>query len=418
MPIIACGLNHKTAPVALREKVVFESDKLALYLADLIRDENIREAVLLSTCNRSELYCDSEDEGKIQDWFCRQHQVSLEQLQSAWYCHRDQAAIEHVMNVACGLDSMILGEPQILGQMKEAFSEACAAGSVGPKFNRLFQHVFGVAKEVRTNTAIGACPVSISSAAVNLAKHVFPSSLSDAVILAIGAGDTIQLVLRHLQAYDVKSLILANRHIENVMPLAHKVGAKVVSFDELPVALSQADIVISATASASPIVLKKMFKQNNKPIFIIDIAVPRDVETDVAMLPYVRLFSIDDLKNIIQHNLQGREHAAQKAQEVINQRSQDFMVWLQALDQVAETIRSYRKQVKDLCDAELLKAMKQLQRGEDPAQVLMNFAHLFTNKLLHNPSVQLRQAGEEGRFELLQLAQQLFATPEPSTGLI
>lgn len=415
MPIIACGINHKTAPIELREKVVFHSEKLALYLQDLISNEQIREAVLLSTCNRSELYCDADDAGKVMQWFCQQHHISPEELSQAWYCYHDQQAIEHMMQVACGIDSMILGEPQVLGQMKDAFSEACAASSVGPQFNRLFQQIFAVAKEVRTNTSIGACPVSIASAAVNLAKHVFSQSLCNANVLLIGAGDTIQLVLRYLQSQTIKQLVITNRNQANAKALAEKFSAESISFTELSHALHEADIVISATGSATPIVTKKMLSERKKPIFIIDIAVPRDVETNVTELNNVLLYSIDDLKNIIQDNLHGREHAAEKAKEVIKQKSNEFIGWLNSLDQVAVTIRAYRKQVEDLCDLELSKAMRQLHKGGDPVQVLASFAHVLTNKLLHNPSVQLRQAGVEGRFELLQLAQQLFATPKTET---
>lgn len=412
MPIIACGINHKTAPVELREKMVFHSEKLALYLQDLLVNEKMREAVLLSTCNRSELYCDTDDASKLMDWFCRQHAITREELKSVWYCYYEQDAVEHIMKVACGLDSMILGEPQVLGQMKDAFSESCAASSVGPKFNRLFQQVFSVAKEVRTNTSIGACPVSIASAAVSLAKQIFSQPLSHANIVLIGAGDTIQLVLRYLQSSSAKKITIANRNVVNAASLAEKFSANSISFVDLPQALKDADIVISATGSATPVVTKKMFSERNKPLFIVDIAVPRDVEANVAELQNIFLYSIDDLKNMIQHNLHGREHAAEKAVQVIKQKSDEFVAWLNSLDQVAMTIRAYRKQVEDLCDVELLKAKRQLQKGEDAALVLASFAHALTNKLLHNPSVQLRQAGVEGRLEFLQLAQQLFAIPE------
>ena len=415
MPIIACGINHKTAPVALREKVVFQSEKLALYLQDLIAHESIREAVLLSTCNRSELYCDVEDVSSIVNWFCRQHQITYSEIQPAWYCYENHAAVEHIMQVACGLDSMVLGETQILGQMKQAFSESCAAGSVGPQFNRLFQQVFSVAKEVRTNTSIGACPVSIASAAVSLAKQIFGSSMSEMNFLLIGGGDTIQLVLRHLQTQSIKIPTIANRNLNNALTLAEQFSGKGVSFLSLTEELQTADIVISATSSATPIVTKTMLANRTKPIVIIDIAVPRDVEAEVSFIPSVQLYSIDDLKSIIQHNLRGREHAAEKAQQVIAQRSSEFIAWLHSIDQVATTIRAYRKQIEDLCDAELSKALRQLQRGDDPVQVLAAFSHALVNKLLHNPSVQLRQAGVEGRFDLLELAQQLFAIPQPET---
>ncbi len=413
MPILACGINHKTAPIALREKVVFAQEKLALYLHDLIANENIREAVLLSTCNRSELYCDANDVNQITDWFCRQHQLSRAELEPAMYFYHAESAVEHIMQVACGLDSMVLGESQILGQMKEAFSESCAAGAVGALFNRLFQQVFAVAKEVRTNTAIGACPVSVSSAAVKFVKQHFPDNLSAMTVLLIGAGVTMDLVLRHLKSPAVKRIVIINRSEENATALAEKHQCETLPFANLPRALTEANIIISATGSTAPIITKTMLSACKKALFILDIAVPRDVEASAAELESIQLYSIDDLKTIIQQNLQGREHAAEKAREMIKQKCGDFIAWMNSLDMAAMTIRAYRKQIEDLCHAELAKAMKQLQRGDDSVQVLASFAYALTNKLLHAPSVQLRQAGFEGRFEILRLAQQLFAIPEP-----
>lgn len=409
MPIIACGINHKTAPISLREKVVFATDKLSLYLQDLTQNEKVREAVLLSTCNRSELYCDTDNEKQIFEWILRQFQIARADLESVWYCYRDQEAIEHVMQVSCGLDSMVLGEPQILGQMKDAFSEACAAGSVGPQFNRLFQQVFAVAKEVRTNTSIGACPVSMASAAVNLAKQTFSGEFSRAVILLIGAGDTIQLVSRYLKTQSAQQILIANRNSENVAELAAKNKIEIIPFEKLSQALLRADIVISATGSTFPIVTKSMMTELAKPICIVDLAVPRDVDAAVAELPQVKLFSIDDLKEVIQKNVHGREHAAEKAKEVIKNKSREFIMWTSSLDKVSMTIRAYRNQIEEMCRLELAKSTRQLERGDDPVQVLAGFAYALTNKLLHAPSVQLRQAGVEGRLDILQLAQELFA---------
>ncbi len=412
MPIIACGINHKTAPIELREKAIFAPEKLALYLQDLSANENIHEAVLLSTCNRSELYCNTDDFQKITDWFCRHHQLLPAELKSAMYFYQDAAAVEHIMQVACGLDSMVLGESQILGQMKDAFSESCAAGTVGTLFNRLFQQIFAVAKEVRTNTAIGACPVSVSSAAVNFIQENFSAPLKEASIVLIGAGVTMDLVIRHLQQHGPQKITLINRSVENAMELARKYSIHSAAMNQLSTVLNAADVVISATGSTVPVVTRSMLLERQKPLFIVDIAVPRDVEATVAELSQVQLYSIDDLKSIIQKNMRGREHAAEKAREVIKQRTQDFMSWLHSLDLVATTIRAYRKQIEDLCEGELSKSLRQLQRGEDPTQVLTIFARALTQKLLHTPTVQLRQAGFEGRMEVLQLAQQLFAISE------
>ena len=412
MPIVVCGINHKTAPVGLREKIVFPADKLALYLHDLSANENLHEAVLLSTCNRSELYCDTDDIEKVITWFCQQQQVSSGELRSALYLYQDTQAIEHIMRVACGLDSMVLGEPQILGQMKDAFSESCAAGTVGTLFNRLFQHVFAVAKEVRTSTAIGACPVSVSSTTVSFVQQSYPGKIADANVLLIGAGITIDLALRYLKSHTPKQILIANRNKENALLLAGKHECDVVPFEQLNAALTDADIIISATGSALPVVTSHMVGAREKLVFIMDIAVPRDVEAAVADLPNVQLYSIDDLRVMIQQNLRGREHAAEKAEEVIRQRSKDFITWLNSFDVVATTIRAYRNQVEALCEAELVKFTRLLQRGENPELVLASFANALTKKLLHTPSVQLRQAGFEGRLDVLQLAQQLFAIPE------
>lgn len=406
MTIIACGINHKTAGVALREKVVFSADRLNLYLQDLLAHENIQEAVVLSTCNRSELYCVTDNPSSLLAWFSGQHNMTPDDLASAWYCYEEACAVEHIMRVTCGLDSMVLGEPQITGQVKEAFSEACAAGSIGTQFNRLFQHVFAVAKEIRTNTSIGGCPVSIASAAVNLAKTHFPN-WHEANVLLLGAGETIQLVLRYLQNHNAKNITVCSRRLAS--DLANAFSAKAVDFSELNSALDQTDILISATGSPVPIITKKLLISRTRPITIIDMAVPRDIAPDTAELSSVHLFSIDDLKNVIQQNQQGREHAAQKASEIISRRSEDFMSWLKSLNQTAATICAYRKQIEDLLAIELKKSLRQLERGECAEKVLADFARVVTNKLLHNPSIQLRQAGASGKFELLKLAQQLLA---------
>ncbi len=418
MPIIVCGISHKTAPIELREKVVFASERLALYLNDLLTNEKVREAVLLSTCNRSELYCDADDIDSVVEWFCRQHNVSRFTLANALYIYTGYDAVQHIMQVSCGLDSMVLGESQILGQMKEAFSESCAAGSVGALFNRLFQQVFTIAKAVRTNTAIGACPVSISSSAIHLIKQNFSSSLADATVLLLGAGDTIKIALRYLQGLNPKRVCIVNRSLENACALAEENQAEALPFSQLTEALHEADVVISATGSTHPIVTKNMLVTRSKPLFIVDIAVPRDIDVAVAELSYVKLHSIDDLKTIIQQNMHGRGHAAEKAKEMVRQKSDEFMQWVASLDEVATTIRAYRQQIESLCHAELVKFRKQLQNGADPAEVLTHFAYALTNKLLHHPSVQLRQAGVEGRFDLLELARQLFAIPETKVELV
>jgi glutamyl-tRNA reductase len=421
MSIFVCGINHKTAPIALRERVIFAAEKVPLYLADLLQNENIQEVVLLSTCNRTEMYCQVEDSEQAIQWFCRQQSLPKEELVPLLYCYENEKAVQHIMSVACGLDSLVLGEPQILGQMKEAFSESCAAGSVGSLFHRLFQQVFGVAKEVRTNTAIGACPVSVASTALSLLRQIFSADLREAAILLIGGGDTVELLLRHLKNHPSEKLFIVNRDQEKAKLLTEQFGGKYDGLTKLPTLLTKVDIVISATASTTPILSQSLMEpiaqKRARDLILVDLAVPRDIEETVSTLSNIKLFSIDDLKMIIQQHVHGREHAADKAREVIQAKSRDFIAWMNSLDKVAVTIRAYRKQIENVCQLQLNKALRQLEQGEDPQEVLMNFAHTLTNKLLHAPTVQLRQAGVEGRFELLELAKQLFSLSEFDLGL-
>jgi glutamyl-tRNA reductase len=417
MSIFVVGINYKTASVALREKAYFAFDKLTLYLQDILNQGVANEAVLISTCNRSELYCDSDDIHGVRDWFCNHVSLTRQELEPALYIYRDEEAVAHMMRVACGLDSMVLGEPQILGQLKEAFSEACAAGSVSTLFNRLFQQIFMVAKDIRTTTAIGACPVSVASAAVHFVKQRM-IDFQEANVVIIGAGDTTALLMRYLQSHLTKAISLVNRSLDKAESLMEGFAGDVYGLDQLANALERADIVFSATSSASPVVTKEVMKKvmqarQMKPIMFIDIAVPRDIDPDVSELANVQLFCIDDLKSIIEKNRQGREHAADKAYELIQTKSRLFFAELKSMDKVAHTISAYRGQIEAICRAELLKAKLQLHQGADSMVVLEAFATAFTKKLLHSPSVQLRQAGAEGRFELLKFAKQLFSIPDP-----
>lgn len=416
MSIFVIGINHKTAPVTLREKIYFAKDLLPLYLQDLLALGIVHEAVLLSTCNRSEVYCHADDIQAVRNWFCTKTTLSRQDVEPVLYDYQDEMAVAHIMQVACGLDSMILGEPQILGQMKEAFSESCAADAVGTLFHRLFQQVFAMAKEIRTTTAIGACPVSVASAAVHFAKQKV-TGLSQANIALVGAGDTAALLMKYLQLHLVQPITLINRSLEKAFSLAESVDCKVLGLDSLCSTLAASDIVFTATGSVTPIMNKELvaeaMQRRTRPLVLIDIAVPRDIDPRVAELPHVALYCIDDLKTIIETHRQGREHAADKAKEIIRKKSAEFLLETKSLEKVAHTIRAYRGQIEEICHAELIKAKHQLCQGADPAVVLDAFARAFTKKLLHAPSVQLRQAGADGRFELLKFAKQLFAIPDP-----
>lgn len=416
MSIFVIGINHKTAQIALREKVYFATEKLPLYLQDLANQGYAQEAVLLSTCNRSELYCETSDVTGIYEWFCAQTATSRSELESAVYIYSGEEAVTHLMQVACGLDSMVLGEPQILGQLKDAYSESCTVGTVGPLFHQLFQQVFAVAKEIRSTTAVGACPVSVASAAAHFAKQQ-AANFTDSRVLLVGAGDTTDLLMRYLRAHLSHPMMVVNRSLEKALALTEKTDGEAYGLDQLANALEKADIVFSATGSPIPIVTKEivaraMQSRADRPLILIDIAVPRDIEPAVAELSNVHLYCIDDLKAIIEKNRQGREHAADKAREMIKKRSREFMHELNSSDKVTHTIRAYRGQIEEICRAELIKAKQQLHQGADAMQVLDAFANAYTKKLLHTPSVQLRQAGAEGRFDLLSLAKQLFAIPD------
>lgn len=422
MSIFVIGFNYKTAPISLREKVYFATDKLSLYLQDVLANSHVHEAVLLSTCNRSELICDADDLHVLRDWFCAQTTWPRHELENALYIYRDEEAIAHIMQVACGLDSMILGEPQILGQMKEAFSESCTAGAVGVMFQRLFQQIFMIAKEIRTTTAIGACPVSIASAAVHFAKKQF-SPFSHAQVVLVGAGDTARLLMRYLATHLSVPISVINRNQDKAEALIEEFGGQIYGLEDLPALLAQADVVFSATSSAVPLINKAMMKEvmearQQKPITLLDVAVPRDIEPSIVELPHVHLYCIDTFKNAIENNRKGREHAAEKASEMILTRSRELLLELQSFDKVAHTIRAYRGQIEELCRIELIKAKQLLYQGADSMVVLDTFAHAFTKKLMHAPSVQLRQAGAEGRFELLRFAKQLFSLPDPETKLL
>lgn len=416
MSIFVIGINHKTAALDLREKIYFALEKLPLYLQDLLTNGLAQEAVLLSTCNRSELYCHAETAEPLREWLCAQAALPTTSLAAALYVYQDEKAIAHMMSVACGLDSMVLGEPQILGQMKEAFSESCTANAIGTLFHRLFQQIFTVAKEIRTATAIGACPVSVVSAAIHFAKTQL--NLQDAKVAMLGAGDTCDLLMRYLKPQVVKPLTIINRNEERALALADTYQALGYGLDALPQTLSEADLIFTATGSATPIITYTMMMhatdKRHKPLVIIDVAVPRDVEEAVGRVPNVALYCIDDLKVIIEKNRQGREHGAEKAREMIRSQSVELMLELQSYDHIAHTIRAYRGQIEAICRVELLKAKQQLaQDVMTPQEILDAFAHAFVKKLLHAPSVQLRQAGAEGRFELLHYAKQLFAIPDP-----
>ncbi len=413
MTLLTLGINHKTAPVAVREKVAFAPDHLPAQLREANASHGVQEIAILSTCNRTELYftADHDNASLLLQWMNQVHGVSLEELEACHYAHVGEDAVQHIMSVASGLDSLILGEPQILGQMKSAYAVAQEAGTIGPELDRLFRQTFTVAKQVRTDTAIGQNPVSVAYAAVNLAQRIF-ADLSSSKALLIGAGETIDLVAKHLVDAGVKDITVANRTLARAEALADQFGAKAILLSDIPDELHKADIVIASTASPLPIlgkgtVERAMKKRKHAPMFMVDIAVPRDIEAEVEEINDIYLYTVDDLKDIIEENVRQREDAAKDAVEIIEAGSADFMRQLRTLDAVT-TLKAFRNHAEDIRDQELEKAFKRLQKGESPEKVLNTMANLLTNKLIHQPTVQMRDASSEGRKEVMEWVQELY----------
>lgn len=418
MTLIAFGINHKTAPVDIREKVAFAPEKMESALHECVKNGEVNEAAIVSTCNRTELYFSlHENEAKEYDfkkqleWFCQYHNLKVEDVEPYIYLHSNNNAVQHILRVASGLDSLVLGEPQILGQIKDAYSTANNAGTIGRQLNRLFQHTFSVAKQVRTDTAIGASPVSVAFAAVTLSKRIF-ANLSEHTALLIGAGETTELVARHLADQGVNKMIVANRTVERAQSLANNFNAEAIALSDMPERLVEADIIISSTASQLPILGKGAVERalklrKHRPMFMVDIAVPRDIEPEVGSLDDVYLYTVDDLHEVIEEGRHSREEAAKQAEEIIENQVDHFMGWLRSLKGV-DTIRALREQAEQKRDEQLSLAQKQLAAGKDPEQVMNDLARTLTNKLIHEPSAQLNQAAYSGRKELLDHARELF----------
>jgi glutamyl-tRNA reductase len=420
MAFLALGINHKTASVDVRERVAFTPEQLVEALQQLCQRTGTREAAILSTCNRSELYIEqgTAQAETVLQWLAEYHQLSAQDLRACAYVHEDAEAVRHMMRVAAGLDSLVLGEPQILGQMKSAYAVAREAGTVGPMLGRLFQATFSAAKQVRTDTAIGENPVSVAFAAVSLARQIF-SDLQRSQALLIGAGETITLVARHLHEQGVKRIVVANRTLERAKVLAEEFGAHAVLLADIPQELVNSDIVISSTASQLPILGKGAVEsalklRRHKPIFMVDIAVPRDIEPEVGELDDVYLYTVDDLHDVVAENLKSRQGAAQAAEEMVSGGVTDFMGRLRELAAV-DVLRAYRQQGERLRDEELQKAQRLLANGGNAEEVLAQLARGLTNKLLHAPSVQLKKLSAEGRLDALAMAQELFALDEGAT---
>lgn len=412
MSLFTLGINHTTADVSVREKVAFSPSETLEALNSARNLPGVEEISILSTCNRMELYCDLSDEGaELLRWLSDYKSISTEELLPVSYSLRNTDAARHMMRVASGLDSMVLGEPQILGQMKSCYAVAREAEALGGVLHDTFQRVFSVAKRVRSETAIGENPVSVAYAAVSLARQIF-SDLKQDTALLIGAGETIELVARHLLDQGIKKIIVANRTLENAKALAEQLQAEAILLAEIPEYLHMADIVIASTASQLPILGKgaveqALKKRKHKPMFMLDIAVPRDIEQQVDELADVFLYTVDDLKEVIDENKRSREQAANIAQSIIDESVAQYERDLRSFNAV-NAIKSFRRNIEELRQVELERSMKMLNSGADPEVVLQQLARGLTNKFMHLPTSQVKQASADGRHDVLRSFQHLF----------
>ena len=412
MSLRILGINHRTAPVEVREKLAFHPETIPVALRELVGLPRVEEALIISTCNRTELYshCDTPGLDDVRRWLEGYHRMG-DRANGCIYTFEDHSAITHTFSVACGLDSAVLGEPQILGQMKEAYRIATEAGCTGPLLNSLFQQAFSVAKLVRTDTEIGASAVSVAYAAVNLARQIF-ADLSRHTALLVGAGETIELVARHLHSHGIGRLFIANRSLPRARALAAEFGGFALPLSELPGTLPEADILITSTASPDPLISAADMKRalelrKRKPIFACDIAVPRDIEPEVANFEDVYLYTVDDLQGVSNDGLQSRKAAADEAERIIEFELERFRNAERVLDAVP-IIKSIRGRGEELKHEVLEQAMRRLANSGDPEAALRFLASTLMNKMLHKPSERLRQAGEESDEAIMLSARELF----------
>jgi len=413
LSLLVVGISHKSAPVELREQIAFVPESFDAAHTSLLQQAGVRAAMILSTCNRTELLVAGEAEATtLYRWLADYQQADHGQILAAGYQYQDIDAIRHLMRVAAGLESLVLGEPQIFGQLKSAYAVAEQVGAIEGELHRALQHTFSIAKKIRTETAIGENPVSVAYAAVSLASRIF-EDLKSTTALLIGAGETIELVAKHLVDQGVSNVLIANRTLANAAQLAERTGGHAVLLSELGEHLSSADIVISSTASQLPILGKGAVEsavnaRRGAPMFLVDIAVPRDIEPEVANVDGVYLYTVDDLKDVIDSNMKQRHEAANAAHEIVEAGATAYLDQIRSRT-TASAITELRDQAMQIKDDELTKALAMLQSGGQPEAILHRLAHSLTNKLMHQPTTKLRQAGAEQNDNLVHSARALFA---------
>lgn len=412
MQLLAFGINHQTAPLQIREQVAFHAERMDAALRDFIKSGTVKEAAILSTCNRTEIYCNTLDQNAALDWLAHYHHMSRVSIDPYLYTLPSAEAARHAFRVASGLDSMVLGETQILGQMRQAARIAEQAGTLGTVLHKLFQHTFAVAKDVRTSTEIGANSVSMAAAAVRLAERIFPS-ISQQNVLFIGAGEMIELCAAHFGARQPKNISVANRTLARAHALADRYHGSAIALNELPEHLANYDIVVTSTASPLPILGKGMVERalkarRHRPMFMVDLAVPRDIEAEVGELADVFLYSVDDLGSIVQQGMDSRQSQVSQAEVIIEASVQQFSHWMETRELVP-TIRSLRDQAERMRRHEVERALKLLAKGESPDHVLDVLSRSLTNKLLHHPTHALNHAKDTERQELVALLSRLYS---------
>ena len=411
MQLFAFGINHQTAPLSLREQVVFHAENLVQALRDLVERHPVKEAAIISTCNRTEAYCHTTEPGTAMHWLADYHQLKAHNLEPHLYQLPQERAVKHAFRVASGLDSMVLGEPQILGQFKDAVRVAESAGTLGLLLNKLFQRTFSVAKAVRSETEIGASTVSMASAAVRLAERIYPS-IGEQNALFIGAGEMIELTATHFAARHPRHLTFANRTLERAQHLAERFRGRAITLHELPSQLAVHDIIVSCTASTLPIIGKGLIEsalraRKHRPFLIIDLAVPRDVEAEVGALDDVFLYTVDDLGNTAREALALREPAVAQAEAIIEAQVGDFMQWLDNRELVP-TIRALRDDAERARRHEVERALRRLAHGGDAQKGLQHLSHSLTNKFLHGPTHALNHANDDDREQLVAMLRRLY----------
>ena len=412
MQIFTFGINHQTAPLAIRERVAFHAEGIVQALHDLAGQRPVKEAAILSTCNRTEIYCNTAEPQHAIHWLADYHKLKPQAIEPYLYTLPQDLAVKHAFRVASGLDSMVIGEAQILGQMKQAVKTAEKAGTLGLLLHKLFQSTFSVAKEVRTATEIGANSVSMAAASVRLAERIFPS-LHEQNVLFIGAGEMIELCATYFAAQKPKHITVANRTLERAKLLAQRFGGTAITLNDLPDQLSNYDIIVTSTASPLPILGKGLVERSikarkHRPIFMVDLAVPRDIESEVAELDDVFLYTVDDLGHIVQDGLESRQTAVVQAEAIIDTSVESFMHWMESRELVP-TIRALRDHVERYRRHELERAQRMIAKGDDPQQVLELMSRALINKFLHVPTHALTHVDGHEREQMVALLSRLYS---------